>query len=131
MKFKHQWAVLLLLVTGVAPMTAMALECGYPCDLSKKAEMKQAVMAKTPGAATAENANKAIASAEVARKRAASVDSEWRDTGKFIKQAKAAAKKSDFAKAIKLATKAAHEGNLGYEQGASQSKLRIPSYLKY
>jgi len=72
-----------------------------------------------------------IDSAEKARKKAASVDSEWRDTGKFIKKAKAALKAGEYDKAMKLAKRAEDEGNLGYEQGASQKELRIPSYLKY
>jgi len=72
-----------------------------------------------------------IDSAEKARKKAASVDSEWRDTGKFIKKAKAALKAGEYDKAMKLAKKAEDEGALGYEQGASQKELRIPPYLKY
>lgn len=76
-------------------------------------------------------ASAAIAQAEAARKKAASVNGEWRDTGKFIKQAEAAAKAGDYSKAIKLANKAEAEGRLGYEQQVSQSELRIPSYLKY
>lgn len=81
--------------------------------------------------ATAEAAAEAIAKAEAARKKAASVNGEWRDTGKFIKQAEAAAKAGDYSKAIKLANKAEVEGQLGYEQQVSQSELKIPSYLKY
>jgi len=73
----------------------------------------------------------AIAKAEAARKKAASVNGEWRDTGKFIKQAEEAAKAGDYSKAVKLANKAEAEGQLGYEQQVSQSELKIPSYLKY
>ena len=81
--------------------------------------------------ATAESANSAIAAAEAARKKANSVDGEWRDTAKFIKQAKGAAKSKDYAKAVKLATKAREQGELGYKQAVSQKELRMPSYLKY
>ncbi|AKH21644.1 hypothetical protein [Sedimenticola thiotaurini] len=81
--------------------------------------------------ANAAAAEDAIAKAEAARKKAASVNGEWRDTGKFIKQAKAAAEAGDYSKAIKLANKAEVEGQLGYEQQVSQSELKIPSYLKY
>ncbi|WP_428609909.1 hypothetical protein [Sedimenticola sp.] len=81
--------------------------------------------------ADAAMASDAIAKAEAARKKAASVDGEWRDTGKFIKQAQEAAKAGDFAKAVKLAKKAESEGRLGYEQQMSQRELKIPSYLKY
>ncbi len=72
-----------------------------------------------------------IEQAESARKKAASVDGEWRDTGKWIKQAQAAAKAGEYDKALKLAKKAADEALLGYEQAVSQKELRIPSYLKY
>ena len=81
--------------------------------------------------ADAATASEAIAKAEAARKKAASVNGEWRDTGKFIKQAEEAAKAGDYAKAVKLANKAEAEGRLGYEQQVSQSELKIPSYLKY
>jgi hypothetical protein len=73
----------------------------------------------------------AIAKAEAARKQAASVNGEWRDTGKFIKQAQGAAKAGEYDKAVKLAKKAEQEGRLGYEQQVSQRELKIPSYLKY
>lgn len=76
-------------------------------------------------------AAKVIDNAEKARKRAASVDGEWRDTGKFIKKAKALLKEGKYDAAIKLAKKAKREGELGYEQAVSQKELRIPSYLKY
>ena len=72
-----------------------------------------------------------IDSAEKARKKASSVDSEWRDTGKFIKKAKVALKEGKYDKAMKLAIIAKNEGELGYQQGASQKELRIPPYLKY
>lgn len=81
--------------------------------------------------ADAAMAAEAIAKAEAARKKAASVNGEWRDTGKFIKQAEEAAKAGDYSKAVKLAHKAAEEGRLGYEQQVSQSELKMPSYLKY
>lgn len=81
--------------------------------------------------ATAESSNSAIAAAEAARKKAGSVAGEWRDTAKFIKQAKSAAKSKNYAKAVKLANKARSEGELGYKQAVAQKELRMPSYLKY
>ncbi len=80
--------------------------------------------------ADAAMASEAIAKAEAARKKAASVNGEWRDTGKFIKNAKKAAEAGDYAKAVRLAKKAENEGNLGYQQAVSQSELKIPPYLK-
>ena len=81
--------------------------------------------------ADAAMASEAIAKAEAARKKAASVNGEWRDTGKFIKNAKKAAEAGDYDQAVKLAKKAEDEGNMGYQQAVSQSELRIPSYFKY
>lgn len=80
--------------------------------------------------ADAAMASDAIAKAEASRKKAASVNGEWRDTGKFIKNAKKAAEDGDYAKAVRLAKKAENEGNLGYQQQVSQDKLEIPSYLQ-
>lgn len=80
--------------------------------------------------ADAAAASEAIARAEAAQKKADSVNGEWRDTGKFIKNAKKAAEAGDYAKAVRLANKAESEGNLGYQQAVSQSELKIPSYLK-
>ena len=71
--------------------------------------------AKSPKQDTAP-ADQAISAAEAARKKAASVGGEWRDTGKLIKKAKAAAEKGDSEKAVKLATEARKQGELGYQQ---------------
>lgn len=75
-------------------------------------------------------AQNAIAAAEKAQKKAASVDGEWRDIGKTIKKAKAAQSEGKYEQAVKLANKAARHSKLGYEQAYSQRELRIPSYLK-
>jgi len=101
---------------------------------------KAAPKAETAGKAAAKSSEKsgdnaaaeaAIAAAESARKKAASIDGEWRDTGKMIKKAQAALKAGDSAKAIKLAKKAENQGKLGYEQAHAQQTLKMPSYLKY
>ncbi len=77
-----------------------------------------------------EEAKSAIAAAEKAQKMAASVDSEWRDTGKLIKQAKEALKAGELEKSMRLASLAKAQGELGYEQGMSQQELTLPSYFK-
>ena len=64
MKYKHQWAVLLLLAVAIAPMTTIAATCDYPCDFSKEATMKKAMVVKPAMSASAENAKRAIANAE-------------------------------------------------------------------
>lgn len=69
--------------------------------------------------------------AEQARKKADSIGGEWRDTAKFLKQAKAAADAGELNKAMKLARRAKGEGELGYIQASSQKgNVPIPSYLK-
>lgn len=89
-----------------------------------------AAEAKKTADPMAAKVTQAIADADAARKKAASVDGEWRDTGKMIKKAKALAEKGDFSAAIKLAGKARRQGELGYDQAVSQKQLRLPSYLK-
>lgn len=74
--------------------------------------------AKAP--ATMESAKAAIAAAEAAQKKAGKAKSEWRDTGKMIKQAKAALEKKDFEKATKLANKAKAQGEMGAAQGKAE-----------
>jgi len=111
-------------IISTIKVTSAALLLGF-C-LSSQAE--QAAPAANPQAAKAENM---IAEADKARKKAGSVKGEWRDTGKIIKQAKAALKAGDTVKAMKLAAKAHKQGVLGYQQAMSQKDLQMPSYLKY
>jgi len=72
----------------------------------------------------------AIEKAEAAKKKAASVKGEWRDTGKIIKKAKAAAEKGDYTKAIKMANTAYRQGELGYQQAVEQKNAGFPSYMR-
>ena len=72
-----------------------------------------------------------IAEAEKARKKAASVKGEWRDTAKFIKKAQDLVKKSKCNKAVKLAKKASKQGELGYQQAINQQELKMPGYFKF
>ncbi|MCU7846355.1 MAG: SoxXA-binding protein [Candidatus Thiodiazotropha sp. (ex Monitilora ramsayi)] len=81
--------------------------------------------------ASAAKVQKLIDAAEAARKEAASVNGEWRDTAKMIKKAKAKLAKGDYVGAAKLANEAAKQGHLGYEQAMSQKELKMPSYLHY
>lgn len=61
-----------------------------------------------------------IKEAEASIAKAKSAGGEWRDSGKFLKQAKEALAAGDSAKASKLATKAKMQGELGLEQAKSQ-----------
>ena len=72
----------------------------------------------------------AVEKAEASRKKAGSVGGEWRDTGKMIKKAKAAAKKGDYEKALKLANTAYRQGELGYRQAMSQKDVGFPAYMR-
>ena len=67
------------------------------------------------------NAEKAIAAAKDARKQAASVGGEWRDTGKMIKKAEDLLKAGKTEDAAKMAQAAEEEAMLGYIQATSQS----------
>ncbi len=60
--------------------------------------------------ASASTSDKSIASAEKARKAAAEVGYEWRDTALMIKKAKELASKGNHEAAIQLAKKAEEEG---------------------
>ncbi len=61
-------------------------------------------------------ATSAIKSAKEENKKAAAVGYEWRDTGKILKKAEAAAKKGDNEEAIKLANKAKTQASLAIKQ---------------
>ena len=95
------------------------------------AEKQAAQTAKPAMTKELKAAQAAIDSADASRKKAASVEGEWRDTGKIINQAKAALTEGDTKKAIKLANFAERQGNYGYEQAMSQKDFKMPSYLKY
>lgn len=60
--------------------------------------------------------------AEAARKKAASVGFEWRDTRKMLKKAKALADKGDFEKAQQLTEKARFQGDAAYAQAGQQEE---------
>jgi hypothetical protein len=86
--------------------------------------------AQGPAAGSSADVEKAIAAAELARKRAASAGGEWRDIGSIIKKAKAAAASGHYADAVRLADQARRQGDLGYEQAMHQQKADFPPYMK-
>jgi sulfur-oxidizing protein SoxA len=93
------------------------------------------IIATSACTAVADNAeagdfNSALKAAESARKQAAEVHGEWRDTKKIIEEAKEAAAKGDTKQATKLANKARAQGELGLQQtkdNAAYLKL-VPEY---
>ncbi|MBT4859956.1 MAG: hypothetical protein HON46_04045 [Gammaproteobacteria bacterium] len=76
--------------------------------------------------ANASTTDEAIAAAESARKAAAAVGYEWRDTGLMIKKAKELAAKGKNEDAIKLAKKAEEEG----KDALSQYRSELSRYSK-
>lgn len=72
----------------------------------------------------------AIEKAEAAQQKASSVKGEWRDTGKLIKKAKAAAAKGDYASGTQLANTAYRQGELGYQQAMHEKDAGFPSYMR-
>ncbi|MCP4128298.1 MAG: hypothetical protein GY753_14740 [Gammaproteobacteria bacterium] len=123
MQIKYKLGILLF-ITAFSSGQILAAEQGKAAAKSETAEQKMVV--EDPQAAAA---NKVILAADAARKKAGSVGGEWRDTGKMLKQAKAAVKSGAYDKAIKLAEKAGRQGELGYTQATSQQKLQLPSYV--
>ena len=89
---------------------------------------QQTASAAPAKSAQAQEFERIYAEAVKARKKAASVGFEWRDIGKFLKKAKAAAKKGDYGKAIKLAKKAKVQAELGYQQYLSQRNAGPQNY---
>ena len=76
---------------------------------------------------TKADADAAIAAAKAATKKAAGVGFEWRDTGKMIKKAEAAAKAGDFNAAVKGAKKAERQSINAYAQ-YEENKNAGPRY---
>ncbi len=69
--------------------------------------------------------------AESNQKKAKSVGGEWRDIGKFIKQAKKFQSNGQCEKAIKTLQKAIIQGEMGYKQAMAQKELKMPGYFHF
>jgi len=81
-------------------------------------------------AATMEEFNVAWEKADQLRQKAASVGFEWRDTGKMLASAKAAAEEGDLDKAMKLTAVAHEQGDDAYAQYQREQKnwmARVPN----
>ncbi len=74
--------------------------------------------------------NASYEAAEEARKKAASMHNEWRDTGKMLKKAKEAAGKGDYETAEKLANKAKLQGEMAVAQAKEQEQLWQSAVIK-
>lgn len=88
------------------------------------------VLSAAGGAWAEETAvEQAIAAAESARQRAASVGGEWRDTALLIARAKELARAGQIQQAIELADQARRQGELGYEQALREQQADFPAYV--
>ncbi len=74
--------------------------------------------------------NASYEAADAARKKAASMDYEWRDTGKMLKKAKEAAGKGDYETAEKLARMAKMQGEMAVAQAHEQEQLCQSAVVK-
>lgn len=81
-------------------------------------------------AADEKSFNASYEAADAARKQAASMHYEWRDTGKMLKKAKEAAAKGDYETAEKLANKARMQGEMAVAQAKEQEQLWQSAVLK-
>ena len=86
--------------------------------------------AGTPVSADENSFNAAYEAAQSARKKAASLSYEWRDTGKMLKKAKEAAGKGDYETAEKLAKKAEFQGEMAVAQANEQEQLWQSAVVK-
>jgi len=84
----------------------------------------------TVSAADAKSFQAAYDAARAARKRAATVGFEWRDTAKLLKKAKKLAGAGDYAKAEKLAHQAQQQGELATAQAAEQANAWQAAVLR-
>ncbi|SCZ55547.1 hypothetical protein [Thiohalomonas denitrificans] len=71
--------------------------------------------------ATAKDVSAAVEAAEAARKQAASVGHEWRDTGKLIDNARSLMEEGKYDEAMALAEQAESQGELAYKQWQIES----------
>jgi len=78
-------------------------------------------------AASQADYHQAVAEAKASLKAAAG--NEWRDSGKLLKKADAAARAGDFDKAVKLAQAARLQGTMAQQQAVEQANAGNPSYL--
>jgi rhodanese-related sulfurtransferase len=79
--------------------------------------------------ATRSEAEQAIAEAEKAREKAASVGGEWRDTAKMIQSATKLLDTRQYTKAIGIANEARQQAELGYEQAMNEQDIGFPGYM--
>ena len=103
----------------LAAAVAAALIAGASCAVTRASE-----------ADDAETFKAAYEAGKAARKAAAAVGFEWRDTKKMLRRAKKLAEKGEYEKAIELANKAKHQGEQGVSQAREQETAWKEAVLK-
>lgn len=124
---RYYWATLMTLALTAFTVTA----CGETTP-EKKGDAAPTTTAPAKPAATGNKAEyeAALAEAKDAQKRADTAKGEWRDLGKWLKEAEDAAKAEDYTKATKLAKKVKVQAELGIEQANGEKNAGHPSVLK-
>lgn len=115
-----------LILAGILSAGMLVLTGCESTGSEKSASKPAASSAKSAGQMTYETA---LAGANAEKKKAKGMGGEWRDIGKTLKKADGAAKKGDYAKATKLANKAAFQGKMGQAQASSEATVGNPGYL--
>lgn len=72
-----------------------------------------------------------LRSAREWQRKAASVDSEWRDVDSLLEQAAEAAGAGNYAQAIERAEQARFQAEMGYRQADVQQEVTHPPFLYY
>ena len=101
-------------------MMAVVLGLGVGCASTQQEQQEEPTGNKAPVAKGPSACEKALSLADAARKKAASVGGEWRDTKKIMKQAK----KAGGDKCVKLANKARRQGEIGYAQALAEAAAK-------
>jgi len=114
-----------LMMAALAVALVTLAGCG-----SSQSKTEAAAKSEAPAKSAAQlSYEAALGKAKSAQKAAGAMKNEWRDTGKLLKQADAAAKAGDYAKAEKLARKAELQGHAAVAQAKEQQGAGNPSYL--
>lgn len=125
---RYYLATLMTLTLTAFTVTA----CGETTPEKKVDAAPTTTTAPAKPAATGNKAEyeAALTEAKEAQKRAAAAKGEWRDLGKWLKEADNAAKAEDYAKATQLAKKVKAQAELGIEQANGEKNAGHPSTLK-
>jgi len=115
-----------LIIASIVSASMLALSGCESTGSEKSADAAPAAPAMSSEQASYDTA---VAGAKAEQATAKKMGGEWRDIGKTLGKADKAAKSGDYAKATKLANKAANQGKLGQAQASSEAGVGNPGYL--